>query len=122
MSLACWVFPFTREGAPTLDNVAEINMNCLCSTKGDPPAGTQVACFANATRDAINTGVFEECCVENATSDGLVPTVCLVFMDDLGVKNAATCKAIQSNRFKSEFYSNRANQTTAINRGAKFVT
>jgi hypothetical protein len=97
-----------REGTPTLEDIQAINDNCLVSTIGDPPSGTQIATFKNRNRDAINSAIFEEYCHSKGSSvSGMLLSAVMVFMDGLEMKDGQnTYIPVMSNSVKGHFYQN----------------
>ena len=73
-----------RAGVPKLEDIRTINKNCLVTETHRPPAGVQVACFANKDRDAVNCATFDLFCETFGPTDGSVfESAVLVLMDSL---------------------------------------
>ena len=101
-----------RCGIPTLNDIKQINAECVISEEHKPPVGIQVACFANKDRDAVNCATFEDFCVRNKPADNsLFFGAVLVLMDNLEMENKVPGQrkgetvGITSNAVKSHFYS-----------------
>ena len=106
-----------REGVPTLEDIRNINDECV--NRGPPPPGTQIATHMNADRDAMNSAIFEQYCENNKASDtGVVESACCIFMDSLQMRDdLKNYKDIESNRFKTHFYTHNGEDSLKLERG-----
>ena len=96
-----------RIGEPTLEDINLINEKCIDYSK-EIPAGTQIASWTNADRDAINSALFDDYAKINRPADGsTLLSACVVFMDELYMNDSSkTPVPVTSNVVKRYFYEN----------------
>ncbi len=94
-----------RDGEPSIQDVDKLNDTSDAANR-EIPVGTQVATFTNATRDAVNSAIFEDFCKANKPEDGSVLTsAAVVLMDELEMQNGnKKIISICSNGMKRHFY------------------
>jgi hypothetical protein len=83
-----------REGKGTMEDIRNINNNCLIKKKDDTKPNVQVATAHNKDRDAINTAAFEEWCINQKdmrNANSVIPGAVMIFMDNLQVQNDKQC-------------------------------
>jgi hypothetical protein len=95
-----------RNGNPTIQDINILNQRVI---RGKAPKGIQVATYANCTRDAVNSAVFDDYCAAHGKDrPGKVLTeAVMILMDQLTMNDSAQKpQDVTSNSVKKWFYQN----------------
>jgi hypothetical protein len=98
-----------RKGLPTLQDIRQLNATCAISPTHKPDHNVPVCVYRNRNRDAINSAMFEDYCMDNQPhdEDDVFEGAMMIFMDHLEMQDIAKrYVSVASNSVKSYFYRN----------------